>query len=52
MFKHWDLCVYVSHMVDVALVECECLGEEFAIFFASVYTWDGLPCPVDLTRSM
>ena len=27
MFKHWDLYVYVAHMVGVALAECECLGE-------------------------
>ena len=52
MFKHWDLCVYIAHMVIVVLVECKCLGEELVIFFASISTWDGLACLVDMTRAV
>ena len=36
-------------MVGVALVECNCLGEELMIFVALVSTWDGFSCLVDVT---
>ena len=52
VFKHWDLYVYVAHMVDVALVECECLGEELVIFVGLVSTWDGFARLVDVTRAL